>query len=57
MVVLGLGQGTFLYESLAAFDHPLGIPYPDWYDYLSCVGFTPCWGWMNTNATVRAITQ
>ena len=33
--------------------HPLGITYEAMYDYLNCLGISPCAGWMNSNATIR----
>lgn len=27
------------------------------YDYLNCLGISPCRGWMNSNATLRNITD
>jgi len=41
--------------------HPIGalnndVTYKAVYDYLNCLDISPCWGWMNSNATVREIT-
>jgi acyloxyacyl hydrolase len=31
----------------------IGLPR---YDYLNCLQINPCWGWLNSNATVRNAT-
>ena len=36
--------------------HPLGVPYPALYEWLSCSGSNPCWGWLNANETWRNLT-
>jgi len=56
MIVVGLVDGSILYQLLGTATHPIGITYADLYDYLNCLEISPCWGWMNTNATVRAET-
>ena len=33
------------------------MPYPDVYEFLSCHGSNPCWGWLNSNETWRNITS
>ena len=33
--------------------HPIGVPYSDVYDFLNCLQINPCWGWLNSNETVR----
>jgi hypothetical protein len=30
---------------------------PAFYDYMTCMGVNPCWGWLNTNETWRNATQ
>jgi len=54
---LGLADGRVLYDATHAHVHPLGVPYPDLYDALSCNGCNPCWGWLNTNETWRNFTS
>mmetsp|Transcript_3766 Transcript_3766/g.3204 ORF Transcript_3766/g.3204 Transcript_3766/m.3204 type:complete len:187 (+) Transcript_3766:1281-1841(+) len=56
VVSVGLAQGNILYDVLQNRTHPIGIGYPQFYDYLNCMELSPCWGWMNTNATVRNLT-
>ncbi len=41
---------------LAAKIHPIGVPYPALYNYLSCSEVNPCWGWLNSNETWRNLT-
>lgn len=57
VILIGLAQGTTLYNVTHNQTHPIGTSYPALYDYLSCLGVNPCWGWLNTNATWRAATQ
>ena len=59
MVLISLAQGTLLYDTMSApgVVHPLGTSYPAFYDYMSCMGINPCWGWLNTNRTWRNATQ
>lgn len=54
---LGLADGTILWNITHTLTHPLGVGYPALYEYLACNGATPCWGWMNANATWRNLTQ
>lgn len=56
VVSVGLAQGSLLYEVLENRTHPIGVGYPQFYDYLNCMEVSPCWGWMNSNATVRNLT-
>jgi acyloxyacyl hydrolase len=37
--------------------HPTGASYPAVYDALICNDCTPCWGWLNSNATDRNLTS
>lgn len=61
VIMYGLADGRVLYNGLHNRIHPLGsargdITYSEFYDYLNCMEASPCWGWMNSNATVRNIT-
>jgi len=56
MVVWGLGDGDVLYDLLEKRTHPLFVKYTDFYDFLNCLDTSPCWGWMNTNSTIREAT-
>lgn len=61
LFLTGLADGRVLYEGLANRIHPIGsarndVTYAQFYDYLNCLETSPCWGWMNTNSTVRNTT-
>eukprot|EP01027_Heterolobosea_sp_BB2_P014562 GEZU01020901.1.p1 GENE.GEZU01020901.1~~GEZU01020901.1.p1 ORF type:complete len:330 (-),score=104.82 GEZU01020901.1:393-1382(-) len=56
VMFLGLAPGEVLYEILHNQTHPIGVSYERFYDYLNCLNISPCWGWMNSNATVRQFT-
>jgi acyloxyacyl hydrolase len=58
VVIMGLVDGRILYEAMANLIHPIGstfndVTYAQFYDYMNCLGISPCFGWMNTDATVR----
>jgi len=41
--------------------HPIGslhgdVLYKNFYDYMNCLGISPCFGWMNSNDTWRNAT-
>lgn len=36
--------------------HPLNVTYETVYNFLNCLKISPCWGWLNSNATVRKFT-
>lgn len=57
VVTIGLADGEVLWQWLHNRTHPIGVPYVQVYDFLNCLGISPCWGWMNSNATVRNLTQ
>jgi len=56
LVALGLVNGSMIYEGVKDKIHPVGVPYPDLYDYQNCLDSSFCWGWLNTNQTVRDTT-
>jgi acyloxyacyl hydrolase len=56
LIILGLGDGDLLYENLHDSTHPLNVTYSDVYDFLNCLNISPCWGWLNSNDTVRDFT-
>jgi len=56
LVVLGVVNGSMIYEGVKNRTHPAGISYPQLYDFQSCIGATFCWGWLNSNDTVREMT-
>jgi acyloxyacyl hydrolase len=54
---LGLADGRVLYDTTHTHQHPIGVTYPEVYDFLSCNLCNPCWGWLNTNETWRNATS
>ena len=54
---LGLADGRVLYDTTHTRVHPIGMPYPAVYEFLSCNTCNPCWGWLNTNETWRNATS
>jgi len=57
VLFMGLAQGGILWDLLHARTHPIGAPYSAVYDFMNCLQISPCWGWMNSNATIRNITN
>lgn len=62
-IVIGVGlvDGRVLYETLSDRIHPVGslhkdVTYSQVYDYLNCLEISPCFGWLNSNATWRNLT-
>ena len=68
VVFVGLVDGRILWNALHDKQHPLGISYAgtfvsiwgfqislfaDVYEFLNCLGITPCWGWLNKDASIR----
>jgi acyloxyacyl hydrolase len=56
LFIFGIGDGRILYDSLGERNHPIGVTYRRVYDLLNCLDTSPCWGWMNSNKTVRELT-
>eukprot|EP00163_Fabomonas_tropica_P027048 TRINITY_DN5119_c0_g2_i2.p1 TRINITY_DN5119_c0_g2~~TRINITY_DN5119_c0_g2_i2.p1 ORF type:complete len:437 (-),score=122.48 TRINITY_DN5119_c0_g2_i2:169-1479(-) len=57
VILVGLADGRVLWDSLHDRLHPLGVKYPAVYDFLNCLEISPCWGWLNSNETVRNATS
>lgn len=57
VVFSGLVDGRILFDTMHGLTHPVGTTYADVYEFLNCVNESPCWGWMNSNATVRELTS
>ncbi|XP_074140626.1 acyloxyacyl hydrolase isoform X1 [Sminthopsis crassicaudata] len=62
VVLYGLADGRFLWDTLHARLHPLGqlnrdVTYEQLYAFLSCLQVNPCQGWMNANETLRTLTS
>jgi len=60
VVLVGLVNGTYLYDILKGRLHPIGelnqdVTYDDLYNWFSCMQ-TVCPGWTNTNVTQQEIT-
>jgi len=53
LLVMGLINASFVYQTMWNLTHPLGVKYWQWYNYLTCLGLNPCQGWLTTNATLR----
>lgn len=56
VVALALFDGELLYQIMHDHVHPLGTKYVQAYDFMNCLEENPCWGWLNSNATVRRIS-
>lgn len=56
VVFFPLADGRVLYDTMGQRTHVGGFLYSEFYDYLNCLQTSPCWGWLNTNATVREKT-
>nr|CCC51432.1 putative GPI inositol deacylase precursor [Trypanosoma vivax Y486] len=61
VLLVPLADGRILYDSMHNRTHPIGslhndVTYANLYDFLACLDVNPCWGWLNTNETVRNIT-
>jgi acyloxyacyl hydrolase len=62
VALVPLVDGRILYDTMHARIHPIGstnqdVTYTQFYDYLNCLDVSPCWGWMNSNETVRNFTS
>ncbi|KAM9095641.1 acyloxyacyl hydrolase isoform 2-T3 [Sarcophilus harrisii] len=62
VVLYGLVDGRFLWDTLHARLHPLGqlnrdVTYRQLYAFLSCLQVNPCRGWMTANKTLRTLTS
>mgnify|MGYP001794347493 CR=1 FL=1 len=62
VVLIGLADGRILFDSMHNRIHPIGklrhdVTYSQFYDFMNCLHISPCYGWMNTNETVRNLTS
>jgi len=57
VVFIGLANGLALWDNMNNRTHPIGVLYSTVYDYLNCLGISPCWVWMNSNETIRNAGQ
>jgi acyloxyacyl hydrolase len=53
VIIMGVVDGRVLWNTLVDAIHPVGTPYPIFYDYLNCMETSPCFGWMNSNESIR----
>jgi acyloxyacyl hydrolase len=61
IILVPLVDGRVLYNEMHDRIHPVGetnndVTYKDVYNFLNCLDTSPCWGWMNSNETVRNTT-
>ena len=56
VVATNLFDGELLYQTMHAEQHPVGTTYEKFYDFMNCLQINPCWGWLNSDAAVRAET-
>nr|XP_056713021.1 acyloxyacyl hydrolase [Euleptes europaea] len=61
VILVGLVDGTFLWDTVHDRYHPLGqlnkdITYKQIYSFLSCLKVNPCNGWLSSNATLRNVS-
>lgn len=59
--LVGLVDGRVLFDAMHDRIHPLGqlrgdVTYAKFYDFMNCLQVSPCFGWMNSNGTVRNFT-
>ena len=62
VILIGLVDGRILYDSLHNRIHPIGslrhdVTYEQLYDFLNCLQVSPCFGYMNSNETIRNKTS
>ena len=62
VILIGLVDGRILYDSLHSRIHPIGqlrgdVTYEHFYDFMNCLQISPCFGWMNSNETIRNETS
>jgi len=61
IVFVGMVDGRLLYNSMHNRIHPIGslrrdVTYSQFYDFFNCLDISPCYGYLNTNETVRNLT-
>lgn len=62
VILIGLVDGRILYDSLHNRIHPIGslrgdVTYEQFYDFMNCLQVSPCFGYMNSNQTIRDKTS
>lgn len=61
VVSVGLADGRVLFDNMHDRIHPIAdfskdVNYKQFYNYLNCLEISPCFGWLNENATWRNMT-
>jgi acyloxyacyl hydrolase len=56
VISMALFDGEFLYNIMHKHVHPIGCTYDDIYNLMNVLEENPCWGWLNSNQTVRQNT-
>lgn len=62
VILIGLVDGRILFNSLHNRIHPIGklrgdVTYEQLYDFLNCLHVSPCYGWLNSNESIRNATS
>jgi len=57
VVFIGLVEGSLLWDVMHNRTNPIGTTYRNVYGFLNCLEISPCWGWLNSNYTVRKETD
>ena len=62
VILIGLVDGRVLFNSLHNRIHPIGklrgdVTYEQLYDFLNCLHVSPCYGWLNSNESIRNATS
>lgn len=62
VVLVGLVDGRILFNSMHNRIHPIGslrddVTYSQFYNFMNCLHVSACYGWMNTNETIRNLTS
>jgi len=57
VILTGFVQGHNIYATMSDRMHPFGVKYDKWYDWLACIGACPCTGLLDSNSTLRTLTE
>ena len=62
VILLSLVDGRFIYETVHNHIHPVGelrgdLTYENVFNFLNCLQISPCFGWLNSNETIRNETS
>jgi len=56
VLLVGLVDGSLLWENLHDRQHPIGATYAEIYEALHCTETSPCVGWLTANETLRQLS-